>query len=106
MDKYYGSLIENNKPISGIWFAEETNLVFNKRSIGAVVWFGLMADTMTTGKKYLSIPLSEITSVEYFKFRLNKNAIRLKTDTETFELVADKHKKLFQFIEEKLKNKI
>ena len=103
MDKYYGSLVENNKPVSGIWFVDDSNLTFNKRSIGAVVWFGLMADTMTTGQKYLSIPLSEVTGIEYFKFRLNKNAIRLTTSTKIYEIVADKHQKLFHFIEEKIK---
>ncbi len=103
MQKFYGSLIENNKPISGIWFLEEEHLVFNKRSIGAVVWFGLMADTMTTGKKYLTIPLADITGVEYFKFRLNKNAIKVTTETKTYELVANKHKNLFHFLEEKIK---
>lgn len=101
MQRFYGSLIRSGSTISGIWFTDGVNLTFNKRSTGFVAMFGLLSDTLSLGKQVMTIPISSVKKVEYFKFRLNKKALRLHTDNGVIELVVNKPERVYNLISEK-----
>lgn len=101
MQRFYGSLIRDGSPISGIWFTDGVNLTFNKRSTGFVAMFGLLSDTLSLGKQVMTMPIASIKEVEYFKFRLNKKALRLHTDNGVVELVVNKPEYVYNLISEK-----
>ena len=101
MQRFYGSLIRDGSPISGIWFTDGVNLTFNKRSTGFVTMFGLLSDTLSLGKQVMTMPIASVKEVEYFKFRLNKKALRLHTDNGVVELVVNKPEYVYNLISEK-----
>lgn len=101
MQRFYGSLIQEGSPISGIWFTDGVNLTFNRRSTGFVVMFGLLSDTLSLGKQVMTMPIASVKEVEYFKFRLNKKALRLHTDNGVVELVVNKPDRVYNLIREK-----
>lgn len=101
MQRFYGSLIQDGNPISGIWFTDGVNLTFNKRSTGFVAMFGLLSDTLSLGKQMMTMPIASVKKVEYFKFRLNKKALRLHTDNGVIELVVNKPECVYNLISEK-----
>lgn len=103
MQRYYGTLIKNGKPITGIWFTDGVNLTFNKRSAGFVVMFGMLSDTISIGKQVLTLPISDIKSIEYFKFRLNKKALRLHTENDIIEMVCKKPEKMYTMVAGKIR---
>lgn len=98
MQRFYGSLIQEGSPISGIWFTDGVNLTFNRRSTGFVAMFGLLSDTLSIGKQVMTIPISSVKEVEYFKFRLNKKALRLHTDNGVVELVVNKPERVYNLL--------
>lgn len=102
MQRLYGTLIQEGKPISGIWFTDGVNLTFNKRSMAFVAFFGMLSDTLSIGKQVLTIPIADIKQIEYFKFRLNNKAIRLHTANGVIELVANKAESLYDLISAKI----
>lgn len=101
MQRFYGSFIQNGSPIAGIWFTDGVNLTFNKRSIGFVALFGLFSDTLSIGKQVMTMPIASVKDVEYFKFRLNKKALRLHTDNGVVELVVNKPDRVYNLIRKK-----
>ena len=101
MQRFYGSLLRDGSPISGIWFTDGVNLTFNKRSTGFVAMFGLLSDTLSLGKQAMTMPIASVKEVEYFKFRLNKKALRLHTDNGVVELVVNKPEYVYNLISEK-----
>lgn len=101
MQRFYGSFIQNGSPVAGIWFTDGVNLTFNKRGIGFVALFGLLSDTLSIGKQMMTMPISSVKDVEYFKFRLNKKALRLYTDNGVVELVVNKPDRVYNLIREK-----
>lgn len=102
MQRFYGSLIQDGSPISGIWFTDGVNLTFNKRSTGFVVMFGLLSDTLSLGKQVITMPIASVKEVEYFKFRLNKKALRLHTDNGVVELVVNKPERVYEIIQQQI----
>ena len=102
MQRYYGTLISNKKILNGIWFTDGINLTFNKRSASFVVLFGMLSDAVSIGKQVITIPISSIKNIERFKFRLNKNAIRLTTESGIIELTVGKHKRFFDLVQSKI----
>lgn len=98
MQRFYGSLIQEGSPISGIWFTDGVNLTFNKRSTGFVAMFGLLSDTLSLGKQVMTLPIASVKEVEYFKFRLNKKAMRLHTDNGVVELVVNKPERVYDLL--------
>lgn len=102
MQRFYGTLIENGTPVSGIWFTDGVNLTFNKRSVAFTAMFGMLSDALSLGKQVMTFPISGIKRIEYFKFRLNNKAIRLHTANGTIELVANKAERLYNLLSEKI----
>lgn len=102
MQRFYGSLIQEGSPISGIWFTDGVNLTFNRRSTGFVAMFGLLSDTLSIGKQMMTMPISSVKEVEYFKFRLNKKALRLHTDNGVVELVVNKPERVCEIIQRQI----
>ena len=102
MQRFYGSLIQEGSPISGIWFTDGVNLTFNRRSTGFVAMFGLLSDTLSLGKQVMTMPIASVKEVEYFKFRLNKKALRLHTDNGVVELVVNKPERVCEIIQRQI----
>lgn len=98
MQKFYGSLIQNGSPVSGIWLTDGVNLTFNKRSTGFVAMFGLLSDILSLGKQVMTMPIKIVKDVEYFKFRFNKKALRLHTDNGIVELVVNKPDRVYDLL--------
>ena len=105
MQRFYGTLIENGTPVSGIWFTDGVNLTFNKRSMAFVAFFGMLSDTLSIGRQVITIPIADIKQIEYFKFRLNNKAIRLHTANGSIELVANKAEPLYRLLSEKIRSR-
>ena len=49
----------------------------------------------------MTMPIASVKDVEYFKFRLNKKALRLHTDNGVVELVVNKPDRVYNLILEK-----
>lgn len=103
MQKFDGLLInENNKATTGLWFTDGVNITFNKRGIGFLAIFRFLSDAISLGKQVLTLPIDSIIKVEYFKYRLNKNAIKLTTKDGEIKLTVNKYREFVNIINSRL----
>lgn len=96
------------KGISGELVATDEGLIFNKKGFLATYLHGGLvkgiADLASTKLFYLVLPYTDIQSGKQGRFRLNRKAliVTLKTGEEIIFAVADKHKKWFALMDEKV----
>lgn len=101
----------NGKGTLGELNATDEGLIFNKRGFLATYLKGglikAIADLSTSESSYCVLPYTEIKTAVKGRFRLNRKAliVTVSNGKEIIFAVADKHKKWFALMDEKVNSK-